>query len=339
MLLTAKPLSDQKLSELQTLLEREGSDFGFFVFDVSLKLMFDDAGKPVYLYAWADNVNINDNSGVEAQVNERDGRIVGKAKRTAEEKTDDDFAYRFDIEFDVALLATKGKAAGASKPRETERAIDSPNETNTDNPVKETEKATEPTTEPAPTVDETPREPAVTVDETPREPATVEQAIKLLDLRKFPVMAGAEVPDERRQVGLLLYQRSGELAEAFEFQRKHLKELGWKELPGGQSVESGNPRAIFTQDGFIVSMSAGTFVSIQNHGNVNVGKLPRAVWSGTALRRRYSGFLRHHRACGGNEKSLRRIPFETRLEALWFCRRHEVFQAKCSEIVSSSLHA
>jgi hypothetical protein len=279
-LLTTKPISDSKLTELQGILEREGSDFGFFLFDVSLKLMFDEAGKPVFLYAWADNVNINDNSGVEAQVTESGGRIVGTAKRNADEKDDDDFKYQFDVTFDVALLPTKGQAAEPSQSRETEKAVESPTEIDRVEspkevePVKEAEKATDAANEPKDTAEETPREPAVAVDETPREPATVEQAIKLLDLSKFPLMPGVSIPREHRRVGQLMYQRTADLAESFEFQRKHLKELGWKELPGAQSIESGNPRAIFTQDGFIVSMSAALFVSIQNHGNVNLGKLP-----------------------------------------------------------------
>jgi hypothetical protein len=74
------------------------------------------------------------------------------------------------------------------------------------------------------------------------------------------------------------------LAEAFEFQRKHLKELGWEELPGAdKSLQERNPQAAYSRDGFVVSMSVSetssmnksqTYVVIQNHGNIPTSKLP-----------------------------------------------------------------
>jgi hypothetical protein len=284
-LMTARPLRQNSLNLLKKVLEEDGHDLGFFAPGVSLRLLFGADGKPQYLFAWADNVSINANSGVEAQMSERDGRVVGNASRKSDETDSEKMKYRFDVEFDAALLPfavkpiekseTNGKEvervhAGQSEADRAERAADTPSASRTEEAVKETDKVAPPPTEPS-----KPAEPAVTIDETPREPATVEQAVRLLDLRTFPLIDGARILSGRRQVGNLSYERTGDMAEVFEFQRKHLKTRGWKELPGAdESLARNNPRATYTQDGFLVSMSVGMYVSIRNHGNVLVGKLP-----------------------------------------------------------------
>src|SRR5882724_11813387 len=61
-------------------------------------------------------------------------------------------------------------------------------------------------------------------------PATVEQAAKVLDLSKFPLMDGAK-PLETPQVANLFYLATGDVKTAFEFNRKALVAQGWKELP------------------------------------------------------------------------------------------------------------
>jgi hypothetical protein len=284
-LLTARPLSQASLNLLKKVLADEGHDMGFFAPGVSLRLLFDADGKPLYLFAWAENVSLNSSSEIEAQIAERDGRVIGKAAKKEDETLDEKIRYRFDVEFDVALLPfavkpiekpdtelkeTERAATERSQADRTEATADTPPDSEREEATKDTKKASEAPAEPA-----KPAEPAVTVDDTPRQPATVEEAVRLLDLRKFPLVLGAQFLSQRRQVGQLSYQRIGDLATVFEFQRKHLKELGWQELTEGlQTVESGNPRALYTRDGFLVSMSVGMYVSIENHGNVLVGKLP-----------------------------------------------------------------
>jgi hypothetical protein len=291
-LMTARPLSRTSLNLLKKVLEEDGHDLGFFAPGVSLRLLFDADGKLSYLFAWADNVSINANSGVEAQMTERDGRVVGKASREADENDSDKMEYRFDVEFDVALLpfAVKPIKKSESNGKEIERVPTEKSEpdraesaapiSEPEAPVQQAEKSQTPAIEPS-----QPAElPGVAVDETAREPATVEEAVKLLDLRTFPVIESSESLRERRQIGQLIYTTNKGLAESFEFQRKHLQQLGWKELPGAdKSLADGNPQAAYTRDGFVVSMSVSettymnkpqTYVIIQNHGNVPTGKLP-----------------------------------------------------------------
>ena len=120
----------------------------------------------------------------------------------------------------------------------------------------------------------------VTIDPTPREPASVADAAQWLDLRTFPLLEGASVREPRIQVGSLTYRAPGTLREAFDFQRTHLKELGWKELPGTRE-EGVNPSATFTQHGFVAYVTVSSFgdpnevnVSVGNYGNVRTSSLP-----------------------------------------------------------------
>lgn len=124
----------------------------------------------------------------------------------------------------------------------------------------------------------------VSVDETPREPATVADAARLLDLRTLPLLDGAEVSGLRTKVGSLNYDVKAELKEAFAFHHQQLKELGWQELPDSR-LDGPNPRAVFTQAGFVVGMSAYEIgydpekkgfvsISLRNYGNVLSRSLP-----------------------------------------------------------------
>jgi hypothetical protein len=126
-------------------------------------------------------------------------------------------------------------------------------------------------------------EPAVTVNDLPREPATAEEAARQLDLRAFPVLPGAEITG-RATLADITYQAKSDTQAAFEFQRKHLKEKSWQELPGSRT-EGNNPMAHFTREGFLVAVSVSEItgqadragwvhVSVHNHGNVDVAKLP-----------------------------------------------------------------
>ena len=110
-----------------------------------------------------------------------------------------------------------------------------------------------------------------TDSDTIKTPATVEQAAKVLDLSKFPLMDGAK-PLEVPQVANLFYLATGDVKTAFEFNRKSLVSQGWKELPN---------RGMFSRSGFVVFVSVtphgepgSVQVRLLNQGNVKPGKLP-----------------------------------------------------------------
>ena len=108
-------------------------------------------------------------------------------------------------------------------------------------------------------------------------PATVEQASTIIDLSTFPVMDGAQ----RRAPGVASFscEAPGDVKSVFEFQRKKLLALGFKELPNS-SITDQAASVMFGKDGFILSVSVfpqepnKVLVSIQNHGNIRPGKLP-----------------------------------------------------------------
>lgn len=112
-----------------------------------------------------------------------------------------------------------------------------------------------------------------------RKPATVAEAARVIDFSKFPMLPGVVNPGRRRVAGLS-YQAESTVAKAFDFQKQKLLKDKWKELPNSfTSDQSAN--ASFTKDGFTVSLSVsgagqpGTvMVSLSNHGNVDVQKLP-----------------------------------------------------------------
>ncbi|MES2788960.1 MAG: hypothetical protein V4719_05010 [Planctomycetota bacterium] len=113
--------------------------------------------------------------------------------------------------------------------------------------------------------------------------ATPDQAAKVLDLRTFPVMKGAEIGN-MRTLSMLMYEVKSAAKPAFEFQRAELTKRGFKELPGGYS-DAMNASGKFSKDGFYVGVSASAFstdpakmgmanVSLVNEGNVALEKLP-----------------------------------------------------------------
>jgi hypothetical protein len=102
-------------------------------------------------------------------------------------------------------------------------------------------------------------------------PATVEQAAKVLDLSKFPLMDGAK-PLETPQVANLFYLAPGDVKPTFEFNRKALVAQGWKELSNS---------GMFSRNGFVVFVTVtphgepgSVQVRLLNQGNVKPGKLP-----------------------------------------------------------------
>jgi hypothetical protein len=118
------------------------------------------------------------------------------------------------------------------------------------------------------------------VDDVVRKPATVSEAAAVLDLSTFPLLPGVKDPGAR-VVAELSYQADSEnVKTAFEFQKRHLLERQWKELSEPQFFDQ-SASGEFGRDGYRLSVSvfapgeAGKVnVHIQNHGNVNLRKLP-----------------------------------------------------------------
>ena len=121
--------------------------------------------------------------------------------------------------------------------------------------------------------------PKAVADEPIREPATVEQAAAAIDLSTLPLAPGVKALEERR-VASLGYQAPGDIKTVFEFQRKALIDRGCKELSDAQIYDQAASGS-FGKDGFFISVSVFTggeagqvAVRLQNHGNVNLAKLP-----------------------------------------------------------------
>ncbi|MGE3314834.1 MAG: hypothetical protein AB7O26_06915 [Planctomycetaceae bacterium] len=112
-----------------------------------------------------------------------------------------------------------------------------------------------------------------------KRPATVEDAAQVLDLAKFPLLSGAEKPNQQT-LARLSYNVPGKVKEIFEAQRKELLGRKWTEHPGTY-VSDESSSATFGRDGYTISLSVfppGTAgvanVMISNHGNVALDKLP-----------------------------------------------------------------
>jgi hypothetical protein len=116
-------------------------------------------------------------------------------------------------------------------------------------------------------------------DSPPGSPATVVEAARVWNLATFPLMDGAEHPQYRNVAGLS-YNVADTVKNIFEFQSKQLAEQKWKELPGGYVTDQ-SASTVFTRDGFSLSlmvipigMKGIANVTITNHGNVPLDKLP-----------------------------------------------------------------
>jgi hypothetical protein len=124
-----------------------------------------------------------------------------------------------------------------------------------------------------------PAKPAEAAPAKPAEPATPEQAAKVIDLRTFPLMEGGQIGGIFT-LGILMYEAPGTAKAAFEFQRRELVKRGFQEQPGGYFTDDSG-FALFTKDGFRVSVSTGSgrekgnaSVTLVNDGNVDLAKLP-----------------------------------------------------------------
>src|SRR6478736_2202824 len=116
-------------------------------------------------------------------------------------------------------------------------------------------------------------------DEPARRPATVAEAAKGLDLATFPLMPGAKSSGPRI-VASLAYEAPGDVKTAYAFQRRNLLERQWKELSEPQIFDQ-SASGQFGRDGYHVSVSifphgesGKVAIRLQNHGNLNLSKLP-----------------------------------------------------------------
>lgn len=106
------------------------------------------------------------------------------------------------------------------------------------------------------------------------------EAAQRLDFTTFPLMEGAS--DTRdRTLASLNYRVTADVKTAYEFQKKHLAALKWKEQPQA-SVTEQYASGVFACAGFHASVSvmpssdAGKVdVMMVQHGNVDLSKLPR----------------------------------------------------------------
>jgi hypothetical protein len=112
----------------------------------------------------------------------------------------------------------------------------------------------------------------------PDVPATIDVAAKVIDLSTLPLVAGAK-PIQQGRIAGLTYTAPGTVKSAYEFHRKQLLDRKWKGLPGGY-VSDETSNATFARDGFLLSLMVfpsgkdGAMVTITNHGNVKLDKLP-----------------------------------------------------------------
>lgn len=121
--------------------------------------------------------------------------------------------------------------------------------------------------------------PIFAANEKPAKPATVVEASKVIDLSTFPLFKEPEMPPVRRIAGLS-YEAKGTVKEAFEFQKKKLVALKFKEFPNGYSSDQA-AGSTFARDGFLVSVmvfDAGkpgsVNITLTSHGNIDTAKLP-----------------------------------------------------------------
>jgi hypothetical protein len=110
-------------------------------------------------------------------------------------------------------------------------------------------------------------------------PATVAEAAKVLDLSTLPLLKEDKEP-WNRHVASLSYEVVGKVKTAFEFHQKQLLDRKWTQAPQS-TVNDQEAWATFTRDGYSVSLTIFppdekglVHVSIHNHGNVDLGKLP-----------------------------------------------------------------
>ncbi|BBO33271.1 hypothetical protein [Lacipirellula parvula] len=113
-------------------------------------------------------------------------------------------------------------------------------------------------------------------------PPTVAEAVKVIDLRTLPLVAGSENPGGR-SVARLAYQAPCSPKAAYEFHQKQLVDAGW-EISPHESITEESGSGSFTRDGFTVTLQASqvaggdkpaTMVFASNLGNLTLSTLPK----------------------------------------------------------------
>ncbi|MFO0917530.1 MAG: hypothetical protein U0872_04350 [Planctomycetaceae bacterium] len=103
------------------------------------------------------------------------------------------------------------------------------------------------------------------------------EATKVFDPEKLPVPDGAEF--NHRRVGGISYRTKGAVQELFERNQRALVQLKWKELPNSYLSDMACS-GTFSQSGYFLTLSTSpagadeVLVTLQNHGNINLKKLP-----------------------------------------------------------------
>jgi hypothetical protein len=107
-----------------------------------------------------------------------------------------------------------------------------------------------------------------------------DEAAKVIDLRTLAVAPGAE-PTRSQTLANLSYRAKGNAKALYEFHRDQLAKAGWKELPMPYVTDQ-SASAVYQKAGYLVSLSTSAFtenepadVTLRNHGNVALSKLPR----------------------------------------------------------------
>ena len=116
-------------------------------------------------------------------------------------------------------------------------------------------------------------------EDTAKAAVTVDEVIKVIDLRTLTLPEGA-VAEGTRQVGTVNYSIKADPKKAFQVQQQQLVKLGWKELPGSMT-EAAYGVGYFQKSTYVLLVSTTESgkpglarVTITNFGNLRPGKLP-----------------------------------------------------------------
>lgn len=114
-----------------------------------------------------------------------------------------------------------------------------------------------------------------------KDAATLDEAVKVLDLRRFELPKGSVIEDDpNRRVDKIEYLSKGSPPEAYRALQQQFKKLGWKEMPGAD-VQETHVYGQFQKAKFIVAiqvsewkMPDGSRMQLAFHGNVSALDLP-----------------------------------------------------------------
>jgi hypothetical protein len=113
-------------------------------------------------------------------------------------------------------------------------------------------------------------------------PVSAREAARVIDLRTFPRLEGAQV--QSRRLGEITYTAPGTLQQAADFVVKNLSAAGWREPPGERRRNDAGGREyqafLFTQQGHVLTATVwaadqGVGVSLRHAGNFDTRTLPR----------------------------------------------------------------